>query len=96
MATFQTYQSKGNREDLTDVITNIAPMDTWFTSTIGTTSVKGTYHEWQTDTLAAAAEDGVEGAVDRLTEGESDTLVRGLALIDEVVLRLPHAGHDVL
>jgi hypothetical protein len=63
MATFQTYQSIGNREDLTDILTNIAPMDTWFTSTSGTASAKGTYHEWQTDTLASAAANAkIEGA----------------------------------
>ena len=31
-------------------------LDTWFTSNSGTTTAKGRYHEWQTDTLAAAAE----------------------------------------
>lgn len=63
MATYQTYQSVGNREDLTDVITNITPMDTWFTSNTGSVNVMGTYHEWQTDALAAAAANAaVEGA----------------------------------
>jgi hypothetical protein len=63
MATFQTYQSIGNREDLTDIITNISPMDTWFTSTIGSANVKGTYHEWQVDALSAAGANAkVEGA----------------------------------
>lgn len=63
MATYQTYQSKGNREDLTDIITNISPVDTWFTSTSGTGKAKGTYHEWQTDALASAASNAkVEGA----------------------------------
>lgn len=63
MATFKTYESIGNREDLTDVIENIAPMDTWFTSNSGTGNCKGTYHEWQTDDLAAAAANkAVEGA----------------------------------
>lgn len=63
MATYQTYQSVGNREDLTDVITNIAPMDTWFTSNTGTSKATATYHEWQTDDLAAAAANAaVEGA----------------------------------
>ena len=52
---FQTYQSIGNREDLIDIITNISPMDTWFTSNTGSTRAISTYHEWQIDTLAAAA-----------------------------------------
>jgi hypothetical protein len=63
MATYQTYQSVGNKEDLTEILTNISPMDTWFTSTIGTAPVKGTYHEWQNDVLASAGENAaIEGA----------------------------------
>ena len=63
MATYQTYQSKGNREDLTDIITNISPVDTWFTSNSGSGKAKGTYHEWQTDSLASAGSNAkVEGA----------------------------------
>lgn len=52
--TFQTYQAIGNREDLIDIITNISPMETWFTSNTGSTRAIATYHEWQTDTLAVA------------------------------------------
>lgn len=52
--TFQTYAAIGNREDLIDMIENIAPTETWFTSNTGRTSAKAVYHEWQTDTLAAA------------------------------------------
>jgi hypothetical protein len=63
MATFQTYQSIGNREDLTDILTNIAPLETWFTTNTGSSNCSGTYHEWQTDTLASAAANNlVEGA----------------------------------
>lgn len=60
---YQTYDFVGNREDLTDIITNISPMDTWFTSNTGKASAKATYHEWQNDSLAvAAANASVEGA----------------------------------
>ena len=60
--TFQTYQAIGNREDLIDIITNISPMDTWFTSNTGSTRAISTFHEWQTDTLdAAAANAQIEG-----------------------------------
>jgi hypothetical protein len=63
MATFQTYQSIGNREDLTDVIYNISPTDTPFMSSVGKTKATAVYHEWQTDSLAAAAQNAVvEGA----------------------------------
>ena len=63
MATYQTYTAIGMREDLSDVIYNISPTDTPFMSSIGKTKATATYHEWQTDSLAAAALGGaVEGA----------------------------------
>jgi hypothetical protein len=63
MATYQTYTAIGQREDLTDVIYNISPTDTPFMSSIGKTKATATFHEWQTDALAAPALGGaVEGA----------------------------------
>jgi hypothetical protein len=64
MATFQTYQSIGNREDLSDVIYSISPTDTPIMSSIGKTKATAVYHEWQTDSLAAntTANALVEGA----------------------------------
>jgi hypothetical protein len=56
---FTTYESIGQREDLIDVITNISPVDTWFTSNSGTVKASGRFHEWQTDALAAAAANAV-------------------------------------
>lgn len=52
---FYTERAIGNREDLTDVLTNISPTETPFMSSIGRTTAKSTLHEWQTDALAAAA-----------------------------------------
>ena len=64
MAVYQTYQSIGNREDLTDMIYNISPTDTPFMSSIGKTKATAVNHEWQTDSLAAATivNYAVEGA----------------------------------
>ena len=63
MATYQTYTAIGIREDLSDVIYNISPTETPLMSSIGKTKATATYHEWQTDALAAAALGGaVEGA----------------------------------
>lgn len=64
MATFQTYQSIGNREDLSDVIYSISPTDTPIMSSIGKSKATAVYHEWQTDSLAAntTANALVEGA----------------------------------
>jgi len=53
-ATFQTFQSIGNREDLEDFIYNIAPVDTPFMSGIGRKTAKAVFHEWQTDTIQSA------------------------------------------
>ena len=63
MATFKTYEAIGNREDLTDVITNISPIDNWFQANTGNGKATATYHEWQTDALeAAGANAALEGA----------------------------------
>jgi hypothetical protein len=63
MTQFRTYAAVGLREDLSDIIYNIAPTDTPFMSTVGKTKATAVYHEWQTDSLAAAAANAaVEGA----------------------------------
>ena len=64
MATYQTYDTIGIREDLQDAIYDISPTTTPFMSTIGKTKAKNTYHEWQTDSLADANVDNaqLEGA----------------------------------
>jgi hypothetical protein len=53
--TFLTFDAKGIREDLSNVITNIAPEETPYMSNIGRESVSNSLYEWQTDTLASAA-----------------------------------------
>jgi hypothetical protein len=50
---FQTYGATGIREDLIDVITNIDPVDTFCLNKFATGKATNTYHQWQTDTLAA-------------------------------------------
>lgn len=50
---FQTYTAVGNREDLIEVVTNIAPRDTWFVSNSGNSRCSAVLHEWTNDTLAA-------------------------------------------
>ncbi len=57
--TFKTFDAVGIREDLIDVITNIDPVDTFVTSNTGNKRAKNTYHEWQTDSLAAATANSV-------------------------------------
>ncbi len=53
--TFSTYDAKGIREDLSDLISNISPTDCPFMSNVGSESCSNTYFEWQNDSLAAAS-----------------------------------------
>ena len=57
--THSTYDAVGNREDLQDTIYNIAPTETPFLSRAAQLKASATKHEWQTDTLAAAAANAV-------------------------------------
>jgi len=60
--TFDTYDSVGIREDLSDVIHNITPDETPFYSACKKTKAKSTLVEWQTDTLrSSAANAHIEG-----------------------------------
>lgn len=52
--TFLTFSAIGNREDLSDVIYNISPVEVPFSSRIGTGKATATKHEWQTQSLSAA------------------------------------------
>ena len=52
---FDTYESIGNREDLSDMIWDVSPAETPFLSAIPKNKASGVTHEWQTDSLAAAA-----------------------------------------
>ena len=53
MATY-SFSEPTNREDLSDVITNISPTETPLTSAFGKTKAKSTKHEWVEDDLADA------------------------------------------
>ena len=70
--TFDTYDSIGEREDLSDVIYNISPTDTPFLSSAAKTKATAVLHEWQTDSLAAAVTnnqviEGDEATLDAIT-----------------------------
>lgn len=56
---FTTYSAIGNREDLSDVIYNVDPIDTPLVGSIPATDATAVLHEWQTDALAAAASNTV-------------------------------------
>lgn len=50
--TFETYDAKGLREELSNLISMITPEETPLISNIGTRKVTSVHPEWQTDTLA--------------------------------------------
>jgi len=52
--TFDTYDSVGIREDLSNVIYNVSPEETPLLSSIAKVKATNTLHEWQTDALRAA------------------------------------------
>lgn len=58
--TFATFNAVGNREDLSDQVYSISPEEKPLISAIGRTKVSGQFFEWQTDALAAAANNKVE------------------------------------
>ena len=65
--TFDTYDSIGEREDLSYVIYNISPTDTPFLSSASKTQATAVLHEWQTDSLTAAS------ATNAVIEGDEAT-----------------------
>ena len=71
--TYQTYQQIGLREDLTDEIYNIAPTETPFLQRVARVKAKARVHEWQTDTLAAAAANAhIEGDDSTISNGHTN------------------------
>jgi hypothetical protein len=66
--TFETYGAKGIREDLSNVIYNISPVETPLFSNAGRETATNTYFEWQVDTLSAPVSnaylEGDDAAID--------------------------------
>ena len=85
--TFDQFDSIGNREDLSDMIFNIAPTETPFMNGIKKGSATNTLHEWQTDDLTAVASnaqisgnDIVGGAVSATTRINNRTQISSKAV----------------
>ena len=64
MPTYTAHTAIGQREDLSDVIYSISPTETPLLNTLARSKATAVYHEWQTDSLAAATTGNaaVEGA----------------------------------
>lgn len=65
--TFDSYDSVGNREDLTNLISLVAVTETPFMSSLKTQNVTNTFHEWQTIALSSVADN-------KVIEGDEATL----------------------
>lgn len=60
---FSTYDQVGKKEDISDTITNLSPMDVPFQSSIGTEGIHNVVHQWQEDSLIdAGVNSAIEGA----------------------------------
>lgn len=93
---FDTDSVIGQREDLTDVLTNISPTETPFLSSMGRTRATGILHEWQTDVLAAAAANAaVEGASATPASGGVTTRIGNRTQIFEKVVSVTNTQDAV-
>ena len=55
---FDTYSATSDREDLSNIIYNISPMQTPFMSSIGKRSINNVVFDWQTEVLATPVATG--------------------------------------
>ena len=72
---YQKASLKGNREDLLDKIFNTSPTETPITSAMGRVTAVTDFHEWQTDSLAAAS------AANKMIDGDDVTLDAQVATV---------------
>ena len=72
---YQKASLKGNREDLLDKIFNTSPAETPITSAMGRVTAVTDFHEWQTDSLAAAS------AANKMIDGDDVTLDAQVATV---------------
>jgi hypothetical protein len=70
---YQTYSAVGEREDLTDIIYDISPLDTPFMTNATRETATMTLYEWQTDSLDAAASNAQIEGDDATTNTASPT-----------------------
>jgi len=102
-STFVTYSAVGNREDLSDMIYRIDPVDTPFMSGVDKEKATAVNHEWQTQALAAADDNNAQLEGDDPSTGTTTPTVRlgNLCQISCKVARVSgtqqavdHAGRD--
>lgn len=74
--TFATNDMVGIREDLSDTIYDISPLETPFLSSVAHVDATATNHEWQIDALAAASSSNAVIEGDDVTADASTATVR--------------------
>ena len=81
---FDTYSATSDREDLSNIIYNISPMQTPFMSSIGKRSIKNVVFDWQTEVLASPVQTGeLEGFELARSAATATTRVSNVAMISK-------------
>jgi len=95
-ATFATNDMVGIREDLSDIIYNVSPVDVPFQSMVRFEEATSTKVEWQTQSLAAAAANAVIEGDDATTDtGNATTRLFNYTQISDKVARVTGTGRAV-
>ena len=71
--TFDSYDAKGIREDLSDVIYDISPEETPFYTACAKAKASNTLHEWQTDALRSSGDNAHIEGDDTIAEARTST-----------------------
>lgn len=94
--TVATNDMVGIREDLSDSIYNVAPTETPFLSSAGHVEASNVLHEWQTQSLAAAANNAaIEGDAAPATAGNATTRLNNRTQISTKDARVSGTGRSV-
>jgi hypothetical protein len=81
---FDTYSATSDREDLSNIIYNISPMQTPFMSSIGKRSIRNVVFDWQTEALANPVSTGeLEGFELSRSAAVATTRVSNVAMISK-------------
>ena len=81
---FDTYSATADREDLSNIIYNISPMQTPFMSSIGKRSINNVVFDWQTEVLATPVATGeLEGFELSRSASVATTRVSNVAMISK-------------
>lgn len=95
-STFATNDMVGIREDLSDIIYNVSPVDVPFQSMVRFSEATSTKVEWQTQSLAAAAANAVIEGDDATTDtGNATTRLFNYTQISDKVARVTGTGRAV-